>query len=131
MIRALETVGVTVDSDMKALIIAGDRAMVVEVMKAMYEVEQRALNRDSASTSSVKKKRKPKLSPDGALLLDNVEIECPLEEAQSCLEFLILSLCQSFQLTIKQGAGLLTQNGKFLNQVIQKGLRGQFEPVLV
>ncbi|CAG9325131.1 unnamed protein product [Blepharisma stoltei] len=130
LIRALETVGVTIDSDMKALIVAGDRAMVTEVLKSLYETEQRVMSKDSSQIIAKKKKFKPKISPDGALLLDNVEVECPLDEAQSSLEFLILSLCQSFQLTIKQSAGLLTQNGKFLNQVLVKGLRGQFYPVI-
>lgn len=110
-----------VDSDAKALIVAGDKQMVLEIIKIIQKSEN--------IENSPKRKPKPKFTQEGALLLDNLEIAINLNETETCLEMLVISLCKTLQVKPKQAAGLLTQNGKFLVQVILKGLKGKFEPI--
>jgi len=46
------------------------------------------------------------------------------------LEFSILSICQRFKMNPKQAAGLLSNNFKLLAQIIIKGLKKDFVPIL-
>ena len=117
--QALETLGVTLDPDTKSLIVAGDREMLLEVLQQIHTAEQ------------TKPQKRNKTPGGGGVFLDNIETSKPLFEAESCLEFLILSFCHNFKLTVKQGAGLLAQGNKYLAHIVAKGLKGDFEPVIV
>ena len=114
---------------MKALIIAGDRQIVAEILKIMFKTEMSYVNQ-SPSTVSSKKKKKPRLLGEGALLLDELDINMPLVQCDNTLEFLILSFCRVFSINAKTSAGLLMQQGKFLLQILSKGLKGRIEPVI-
>jgi hypothetical protein len=118
IIRPLESLGIHINSDTKALIVAGDRMQVVEIVEKLADFTEKG-----------KKRKKPVKTDDGALLLNNIDISTELEEAESVLEFLILTLCKSFKLVPKVAAGLLTQKCNFLTQLIIKGLKGAFDPV--
>eukprot|EP00742_Colponemidia_sp_Colp-10_P006574 GILJ01007045.1.p1 GENE.GILJ01007045.1~~GILJ01007045.1.p1 ORF type:complete len:1707 (-),score=396.78 GILJ01007045.1:173-5251(-) len=54
----------------------------------------------------------------------------PLEDAETCLEFLLLSLCQSLGLRCKQSLGLLSNNTKFLGHLLVKGIKNQFNSII-
>ncbi|CAG9311360.1 unnamed protein product [Blepharisma stoltei] len=125
IIKALQSLEIPIDSDMKALIVAGDKQVVIEVIKMIYKA---TLKNNNGSPRA--KPKQPKFTPDGALLLDNIDINIDLSESETCLEMLVISLCKCLQVKPKQAAGLLTQNGKFLVQVIMKGLKGKFELIL-
>lgn len=53
-----------------------------------------------------------------------------MEEASSCLELLLASFCKHFQLKPKQAAGLLTHQAKYFIHIVNRGLRGQFDPIV-
>ena len=74
--------------------------------------------------------RKPKSTEDGSLFIESLDVVRPLAQADSCLEFLLLSLCQAFRLKPRQAAGLLTQSNKYLTQILERGLKTDFQPVL-
>lgn len=67
--------------------------------------------------------------PRGAVTLSELVASRPLFEADSCLEFLILSLCNNLNLLPKQAAGLLVQDNRYLKKVMSKGLKGDFNPL--
>lgn len=126
LIKALETLQIKIDSDMKALIIAGDRSLISEILKAMYQIETNS----DAYSGPLKKKKKNKLLGEGVILLDDLNPNIALTDTESTLEFLIVSFCQVFNLNTKMAAGLLTQSGKVLSQLITKGLKGNIDPVV-
>lgn len=113
---AFELFGIEIDSDTKSLIVAGDRDMLIEVLKMICEAESR----------SFKKKRH-----GGGVDVDMIDNETMLSDAESCVEFLILSFCHSFSIPAKQAAGLLAQGGKYLAHIVAKGLKGDFGPVKI
>ena len=127
LIKALETINVSVDSDMKALIVAGDRPIVAEILKSIFEAE---LNKVENQVIDENKKKKRKLLGEGALLLDELDVNSPLSSSENTLEFLILTICKAFSLNSKTAAGVLMQSGKFLTQILQKGLKSKSEPVV-
>lgn len=47
-------------------------------------------------------------------------------KSESILEYFLLSLCKSLNIKIRQAAGLLSDNRKFLIQVCNKGLKGDY-----
>ena len=118
IIKPLETLGIHINSDTKALIVAGDRMQVLEIIEKLVDFVERG-----------KKRKKPVKTDDGALLLNNIDVNTDLNEAESVLEFLILTFCKAFKLVPKVAAGLLTQKCNFLSQLIIKGLKGAFDPV--
>jgi hypothetical protein len=147
---ALATIGVTVDPDSRSLIVAGDRQIVIEVLKQIHEAEKKSSkeilknpNTPSArSSKSVKssnsftpsKKRPPKppqksKNLKGGLYIDSIDPDTDLSSTSSCLEYLLISFCNNFKLKPKQSAGLLTQSGKYLEHVICKGLKGKHKPI--
>lgn len=84
----------------------------------------------TSEITAVLKKKSMRASFEGGILLDNVNLNSQLIETESILEFLVLSFCKSFKVSPKVSAGLLAQNSTFLAQVIRKGLKRNFEPVL-
>ena len=65
----------------------------------------------------------------GGLALADIVTSKPLFEADSCLEYLLLSLCNNLSLLPKQAAGLLMQDNRYLKKVMSKGLKGDFTPL--
>ncbi len=59
----------------------------------------------------------------------NVDVSKDLGETESCLEFLLVSLCNCFTLTPKQAAGLLADSSRLLARVLARGVNGDFTPV--
>lgn len=84
----------------------------------------------SNDLQTVLKKKALKASFEGGVLLNNLNLNSQLIDTESVLEFLVLSFCKSFKITPKISAGLLAQNSSFLGQLIRKGLKRDFEPVL-
>ena len=113
--KALELFNVQVDQDLQTLIIAGDMKAVLEVLKLVKESE--------ANGFAVGKKQNQGLD------INTIDDEKSLDDAESCLEFFILSFTHSFRLSSKQATGLLAQGCKYLAHIIAKGLKGEFEPV--
>lgn len=119
MIKELEKINIYLGSDTKALLVAGDKVTILGLLKNMHTISQ---NRNPVLSTQ-------RFTADGALLLDKIDPNINYTDTETTLEFLIVSLCKNFDITPKQAAGLLTQNGKILSQVISRGLKGKFEPV--
>ena len=118
LLKPLENIGVIVNADTKALIVAGDRQQVIDIINSIIDLIDKN-----------KKKKKIVNTSDGALLLNNIEANSALEDAESVLEFLILTFCKAFHITPKIAAGLLTQKCHYLSQIIVKGLKSDYSPV--
>lgn len=119
LIRPLEALNIPLTSDTKALIVAGDRQQVSEILQALFK-----------SLLILNKKQGLGASYDGSLLLNNLNTLIQLTETNSVLEFLVLSFCKAFKVSGKVAVGLLAQNGAYLAQLIKKGLKGVYDPVL-
>ena len=143
---ALSSLGITVDPDSRSLIVAGDRQIVIEVLKQIYEIERKSgvgskpkvsttpsVRSSKSVKSSIKRIPKPKpqknKNPKDGLYIESIDPDSELTSASSCLEFLLISFCKDFNLKPKQAAGLLTQSGKYLDHVVSKGLKGKHQPV--
>ena len=119
LLQPLDELGITVNSDAKALIVAGDRMQILDVIESLYNILERK--------SSFKK---IKASENGALLLNNIDENSSLQETESFLEFLILTFCKCFKLSPRVSAGLLVQKIEYLTKLIINGLKGDFIPIL-
>ena len=129
IIKCLDSLHLSIDSDMKALIVAGDRQLITEILHTLYTLDT-SPSPEAPGVPFRKQKKRNKVLAEGALFLDELDPGTPLLESESTLEFLILSLCQEFSLSCKLAAGLLAQSGKVLSQVLTKGLKGNIDPVI-
>lgn len=126
VLQALESLSVHLDPEVRELILAGDREIVVEVLEAL-QAREAELKTDAAEP---RKFRRPRQAPDGALFVESIDVRRPLGEAETCLEFLLVAFCSHLQVTQRQAAGLMTEGGRFLAAVLGKGLKGDFLPVI-
>lgn len=126
LVSALALINVTLDPDTRALIVAGDRDMVFDLLYELYETEQKIGQKlvKKPKTKKVSQKSKPVFS------IDAIKPDKTLDQSDSLLELLLVSFCKHFLLKPKQAAGLMTQGGKYLTYVISKGLKGKHEPVI-
>ena len=127
LIKSLDLLQIIIDSDMKALIIAGDRQVISEILLALYAIDT---NCSENLPTLIKKRKKNKLLEEGTILLDDIDPSLPLNASENVLEFLILSFCQTFNLNPKPAIGLLAQSGKILLHILTKGIKGNIDPVL-
>lgn len=51
-------------------------------------------------------------------------------EATNCLEFFLIAIANKFHIRPKQAAALMTHNNAYLVQVLIKGLKGDYAPVI-
>ena len=121
LIGPLLSLNIPIDSDTKALIVSGDRPTLISVLETlMFSLDKK-----------IKRPSKIEKAPvESGLHLDGIDEDSSLEDANTFLEFLIISFCQSFSLTPRVSAGLLVQKVEYLSKVIIKGLKGLYQPVL-
>ena len=110
--------GLPVDEERRLLILAGDHESISSLLSQLRQ-----------SSLQGSKTHRPRVAQDGSLFIESIHVGRPLEEADSCLEFLLLSFCQHFRVSPKQAAGLLTQGNKYLAQILGKGLKTDYQPV--
>lgn len=53
-----------------------------------------------------------------------------LSSTHNCLEFFLVSISRNFDLNPKKAAALMSHNNTYLTQVIIKGLKGNFDPII-
>ena len=107
----------------KSLVLNGDKDAKIETIENIYKHSK------IVPFSFKSKGKKPKIAADGALYIESLDSKRNLQDTDSCLEFLLLSFCQSFEISPKKAAGLLIQNNKYLAHLIVKGLRGDHYPI--
>ena len=121
--KTLQSLNIDVNQDIQQQILNGDSDFIVKLLGKIMKRHKKL------STPSRFKSKRPRMAPDGALYIESIDPKRDLMQTNSCLEFLILSFCQSFLIAPKQAAGLLTQGNKFLAHIIVKGLKGNHEKV--
>lgn len=114
--KACSALEIKVTEEQRMLILAGDDQSVINLLSALR------MRLEGGG-------RKPRATEDGSLFIESLDVVRPLAQADSCLEFLLLSLCQGFRVKPRQAAGLLTQNNKYLVQILEKGLKTDYQPV--
>lgn len=110
--------GLPVNEERRLLILAGDHESISSLLTQLRQLFMQG-----------SKTHRPRVAQDGSLFIESIHVGRPLEEADTCLEFLLLSFCQHFRVSPKQAAGLLTQGNKYLAQILGKGLKTDFQPV--
>ena len=112
ILGALESSGFDLSPSLRGQIMSGDRSAVIEVLT---KIKQRTEHRE----------RSP-----GALVLDQINSQKSLADAESPLEFLVLIGCSSFGFKPTQVVGLLAQNAKLMGQILIRGVKGNFQSVI-
>jgi hypothetical protein len=51
-------------------------------------------------------------------------------QAQNCLSFILLAICKNIQVNAVQAASLLANGNKYLSQLLVKGKKGNYQPVI-
>ena len=118
LIAPLEALGISLNSDTKALIVSGDRTQICHLLIQLQH-----------STEKLKGRKLQKATVDGSLFLNNIKTGSKFTETESLLEFFVLSFCRAFKISPKLAAGLLANNGQLLAQILIKGLKRNFTPV--
>ena len=112
---------IQIDMDTKALIVAGDTDMVSDLLEQLYKA-----NKDMEQIAI----RRTKLDEQGNLMLDQVDLELPIDQTYVPMEFILNSICKNFGLKIKQGNILIVNNGKNMVKIMRKGLKGSFAEII-
>ena len=112
---------IQIDMDTKALIVAGDTDMVSDLLEQLYKA-----NKDMEQIAI----RRTKLDEQGNLMLDQVNLELPIDQTYVPMEFILNSICKNFGLKIKQGNILIVNNGKNMVKIMRKGLKGSFAEII-
>lgn len=67
----------------------------------------------------------------GALTMSTGDVsKKTLREASNVLEFLVVSICNHFKLSVQHALNLFLDNNKYLAHLLVKGVKGSYEPVL-
>jgi hypothetical protein len=112
----LEKLGVSIPQEAKAAVISGNTSVVSDILRAVVDSANEAIQSRLGNAKS--------------RLTSITEEEKDLRQSESCQEFFIVSLCQSFSIKPNQVLGLLADNQKFLGRIVAKGLKGDLEPVV-
>ncbi|CAD8119075.1 unnamed protein product [Paramecium sonneborni] len=120
--RSLQQINITLDDDIKISIVKGDFQMLMQFLKELkqhYELAFYIEEQVSTTTRFDSQQNEPQ-----EISIDEIDPEKPLNQTQSLLEFIIVSLCKHFTLKPKQAVTLLNQNYKQLSNVLIKGNKG-------
>lgn len=129
-----EDLNISIENDDIELIKAGSTEVLEVLLESIYEFEKElnALVPPSPVSQSriitatpIKSQKKSRRKANGDLIIESLSSETPLENTESCVEFLLVSFCKHFKLHPKQAAGLLTQSGKYLEFLISRGVKGK------
>lgn len=66
----------------------------------------------------------------GEINLDNFDPFVEYDQSTSCLGFTLLAICKNIQVNAMQAASLLSNSNKFLSQLIVKGKKNNFQPII-
>ncbi|CAK61033.1 unnamed protein product (macronuclear) [Paramecium tetraurelia] len=117
--RSLQQINITLDDDIKISIVKGDTQMLMQFLKEIkqhYEMAFYVEEQVSTTTRFDSQQNEPQ-----EISIEEIDPEKPLNQTQSLLEFIIVSLCKHFTLKPKQAVVLLNQNYKQLSNILIKG----------
>ena len=70
------------------------------------------------------------LGDPNKLSLETFDPFIEYSKAANCLSFILLAICKNIQVNAVQAASLLANGNKYLSQLIVKGKKGNFQPVI-
>jgi hypothetical protein len=134
---------------MKSLLVAGDADTIIDVLFRIYQMElEMGLARDSAGGMDIgpddreRENRQygdspSKLSiankevkPEQPISVLSIKGDRPLDQTETTLEFVLVSLCQALGISTNQAASLLTAHNYYLMTACVKGVKGDHSPIL-
>lgn len=136
------------DPDTRALLVAGDHDTIVEVLFRIYQMElESGLARDSANGTdmavdkfqarqasmvsiSPSKLSSKEVKPEQPISILEIRGDRRLDQTETTLEFVLVSLCQALNISTNQAAGLLTDENYYLMHACVKGVKGDFTAIL-
>ena len=88
--KILALFDINIDSDTKALIVAGDASSLAEILAELHATHLKLSSMEAKAPAAT---NKTKVAPDGSIYIDTLMPGKPLEETETVLEFLLVSFC--------------------------------------
>ena len=88
------------------------------------------LNRTAQSDNNNKNKIDIYDNNNNELNLETFDPYIEYNDAPNCLGFIILSICKNIQINAIQAASLLANGNKYFNQLLIRGKKGIFQPII-
>lgn len=132
--QILNSFGLDIDESIYNKIISGNYEVLKEFLTTVHHLSEELSKRSNLIATEIKEEVNPnssgkKIGSD-TIELNQVSESKDLGQTETLLEFFLLSLCKSLNIKIRQAAGLLSDNRKFLIQVCNKGIKGDFSRVV-
>lgn len=126
---AFDAIGLKLETRIKELILQGEQALVVEVLRRLYERdEHRPEGKIAVRMRSAERHKAGKAQ---AVDIKKINLTKDPEESESSLEFLMLLLKASLGMNLEEILGLFTNQNKYLAHIIVKGLNDSFDSIVL
>lgn len=117
------------DPRIKELILQGEQALIVEVVRQLYERDE---NKDANNKVSIRMKSSMRVKGHTqAVDIKKINLSKDPEESETSLEFLMLLLKTSLGMNLEEILGLFTNQNKYLAHVIVKGVNDNFDSIIL
>lgn len=131
----LNNFGLDANDDVVGQIVAGHLEDITKLVEQMYtlsgELSKRSMTEQvEEDKAPAKKVHVAHNQGNDVIELNHINENKNLNDADTLLEYFLISLCKPFNIKIRQAAGLLANNRKYLIQVANKGLKGNFSRLL-
>ena len=125
--KILTNFGISLDEKTITDIVNGNIKSLSEVINTIKILSSELLKRSQTHANDgrlIAKKVKSTVN------IENLSIKKDVESSESCLEFFILTLSRSLKMKPRQSAALLSNNRKYLVQIVNKGIKSDFSLIL-
>lgn len=117
------------DPRIKELILQGEQALIVEVVRQLYERDE---NKEANNKVSIRMKSSMRVKGHTqAVDIKKINLSKDPEESETSLEFLMLLLKTSLGMNLEEILGLFTNQNKYLAHVIVKGVNDNFDSIIL
>ena len=112
---ALAKLGITIDYAEKSRLLNLENPALTHILDSLFLL----------------RKEEEEVMEGGSLKVDVVRVSNkPLKEASNVFEFLVIASVGRFQLSVQHALNLFLDGNKFLAQLMVKGVKGSYDPVL-
>lgn len=126
---AFDAIGLKLEARIKELILQGEQALVVEVVRQLFERDE---HRGAAGHVTVRMRSGERRRGQAqAVDIKKINLSKDPEESESSLEFLMLLLKASLGMNLEEILGLFTNQNKYLAHIIVKGLNDSFDSIVL
>ena len=134
----LNNFGLDIYEDTYTKIISGDVPTLNDFLSTLHTLFEALTNRMSLigneNKNEVGKEEEALLqkknNQSDTIELNHINEGKDLSKAETLLEFFLISLCKPLNIKIRQAAGLLSENRKYLIQVCNKGIKGDYSRII-